>query len=345
MKFLIIGAGFVGLTTACTLAEQGHKVFINDVDEKKMDAISTGQTYFYEPGLAELLNKVVVNGNLECYNWESSIDFDLTIICVGTPSQIDGSVEISYVSSAISVCNELLVENSLVAIKSTVLPGTARKLRQGLANPNIIIASMPEFLREGSALHDARNPDRMVIGASSKDTSEKIAKIMDFDPDKTIHTTNFSAESIKYVSNSFLATCISFTNEVFTSINSDPDFNYRDVLLGWHSDKRLNFDKHEPLPLKKYLIPGIGYGGSCFPKDVLAFNQYSQMGEGTTSVLRSVIEANKKITLQISDWIKECIPPSETVILLGLGFKENTDDMRESPSLKLWQELSYYFEN
>jgi nucleotide sugar dehydrogenase len=168
---------------------------------------------------------------------------------------------------------------------------------------------------------------------------------MDFDPDKTIHTTNFSAESIKYVSNSFLATCISFTNEVFTSINSDPDFNYRDVLLGWHSDKRLNFDEHEPLPLKKYLIPGIGYGGSCFPKDVLAFNQYSQMGEGTTSVLRSVIEANKKITLQISDWIKECIPPSETVILLGLGFKENTDDMRESPSLKLWQELSNYFEN
>jgi|694.fasta_scaffold17755_9 UDPglucose 6-dehydrogenase len=333
MKVLVIGAGFVGLTTACVLASTGVTVFLEDTDKKKLDLIFEGKAPFFEEGLGELLEQSLNNQKLQPYNWK--IQPDLTFITVGTPSLANGSIDLSFVSQALAKCNKNLKPNSLVAIKSTVIPGTTREFQGMAIAKNLELLMIPEFLREGSAVKDALHPDRIVIGARSSEIAQTVATLLGITSQQLIITTTYSAESIKYISNSFLAACISFTNDVFSNFNHDPDYQVDDILLGWHSDKRFSADNHGDIGLIQYLIPGPGFGGSCFPKDIRAL-QHSFMTSGNpSSIVDGVVLVNQKIVELASTWIESIIPESEKFVIFGMAFKDGTDDIRESPSVSL----------
>ena len=336
MKISVIGAGFVGLTTACVLASRGIKTRIYDVDQQKIETIFTGNVPFFEPKLEDLLRSVLRDGMLERHVWNDTSD--LVIICVGTPSLSDGSIDTSQVQMAIEECAARLPKGVLVAIKSTVIPGTTREL-QKIVKENIDLVMIPEFLREGSAVDDALNPDRNVIGARNKNSGYKVAEILGLNPDDCIITSTFSAESIKYLSNSFLATCISFTNEIFGGLNEDSDFEVDKILHGWHSDRRFKQTVNGISAITSYLTPGPGFGGSCFPKDVRALRASMNSSAKNTQILDGVINANQEVAKATSTWLNAQIPKNEHFVIFGVGFKDYTDDVRESPSVRLTQEL------
>ena len=338
MSVLIVGAGFVGLTTACVLASRGIEVTIQDNNEEKMSLILKGKLPFFEPGLETMLKKVLDSGKLNGNNWEHLPD--LTIIAVGTPSNSDGSIDTSWVELAIEDCNRHLPPGSLVAIKSTIVPGTTRRIQNQSISSNLELLMIPEFLREGSAVSDATIPDRNVVGSRSKKVAVQAAQILGITPESCIFTSTFSAESIKYLSNAFLATCISFTNEVFANINEDEEFEFDSIISGWHSDRRFLTKESGIAELTSYLIPGPGFGGSCFPKDVRALKSSMNRPGTHSKVIDAVIETNQITTEQTTRWLSTQIPVNEQYIVLGMSFKDNTDDIRESPSLSLAQSLT-----
>jgi UDPglucose 6-dehydrogenase len=338
MKVLIVGAGFVGLTTACVLASRGVEVTIQDNNQEKMNLILNGKLPFFEPGLETLLRQILESGRLKGNDWEKLPD--LTIIAVGTPSNSDGSIDTTYLELAIEECNRHLPLGSLVAIKSTIIPGTTRRIQNQSFSSNLELLMIPEFLREGSAISDATMPDRNVIGSRSQKVAVQVAQILGMAPESCIFTSTFSAESIKYLSNAFLATCISFTNEVFSSINEDEEFEIDSVILGWHSDRRFLTKESGIAELTSYLIPGPGFGGSCFPKDVRALRSSINRSGKHSKVIDAVIETNQITIEQNAQWIASQIPVDEQYIVLGMGFKDNTDDIRESPSLLLARSLT-----
>jgi UDPglucose 6-dehydrogenase len=337
MKISVIGAGFVGLTTACVLASRGINTRIYDVDQKKIESIFAGNVPFFEPKLEDLLRSALRDGKLERHVWKDSSD--LVIICVGTPSLSDGSIDTSQVQFAIEECAAQLPKGALVAIKSTVVPGTTRNL-QKIVQDKLDLVMIPEFLREGSAVSDAFTPDRNVIGARSKHSGYMVAEILGLSPDDCIFTSTFSAESIKYLSNSFLATCISFTNEIFSGLNEDSDFEVDKIIHGWHSDRRFKQTVNGVSTITSYLTPGPGFGGSCFPKDVRALRANMRASSKKTQVLDGVINANQEVVKDISSWLNSQIPKNEHFVVFGVGFKDHTDDVRESPSISLSYELS-----
>lgn len=337
MKVLIVGIGFVGLTTACVLASRDAEVFITDLSDDKLDLVMAGELPFFETGLKELLERGLSNGSIKRYT--ASVVPDLTIIAVGTPSRKDGSIDLSYVESAISSCNSLLAAGSLVAIKSTVVPGTTRGLQNSSKADRLELLMIPEFLREGTAVRDALQPDRNVIGARTKDVAIRAAEVLGVRIDSCIITSTDSAEMIKYLSNAFLATCISFTNEFFSCFNSDYDVDIKAVLKGWHLDRRFSVNGASGVGLTDYLIPGLGFGGSCFPKDVRALNHILKDSGTAESIINSVLKVNRTTLEQTASWVKSQIPSDEPFVILGMGFKENTDDIRESPSIALAEKL------
>lgn len=337
MKVLVVGAGFVGLTTACVLASRGIDVTIHDANLKKLSSILNGETPFFEPGLENLLKKALESGKLKSNDW--SLEPDLTIIAVGTPSRSDGSIDTSHVESAIDECSRRLPAGSLVGIKSTVIPGTTRRIQNQHISANLELLMIPEFLREGSAVNDAMTPDRNVIGARSHEVAIGAANVLGIDPESCIITSTFSAESIKYLSNAFLATCISFTNEIFASINEDDEFEANSVITGWHSDRRFLLNKAGIAGITSYLIPGPGFGGSCFPKDIRALSANLDASKKNSKIVDAVIETNQITLEETSKWLASQLPPTEKYILLGMGFKDDTDDTRESPSLELFKAL------
>lgn len=333
MKVAIIGAGFVGLTTACVLASRGINVTIQDTDQEKLSSILDGKVPFFEPGLEMLLKEVLEIGRLKVNDRKSLPD--LTVIAVGTPSRNDGSIDTSQVELAIEECSLYLPGGALVAIKSTVIPGTTRRIQNQLNVSNLELLMIPEFLREGSAVSDAITPDRNIIGARNHGVAISAANALGIVEEDCIITTTFSAESIKYLSNAFLATCISFTNEVFASINEDDEFEVNSVVNGWHSDRRFLPNKSGIAGLTSYLIPGPGFGGSCFPKDIRALRTSMNASGKDSSIIEAVIKTNQKSLNDTGNWICSHIQDNEKYLILGIGFKENTDDVRESPAISL----------
>jgi UDPglucose 6-dehydrogenase len=333
MKVSIVGAGFVGLTTACVIASRGIEVSIEDSNEEKLSLILRGVVPFFEPGLENLLNKVLESGKLKS-NDKKFIP-DLTIIAVGTPPRSDGSIDTSQVELAVKKCNQNLPAGSLVAIKSTVVPGTTREIQNKLNPSNLELLMIPEFLREGSAVNDAEKPDRSVIGSRSLEAANRALSVLGIEPETCLITTTFSAESIKYLSNAFLATCISFTNETFASVNEDDDFDATSVILGWHSDRRFKPNSSGVAGITSYLIPGPGFGGSCFPKDIRALKALMDDSGKDSAVIDAVIKTNQMTLDHTVKWILSYIPAGEKYLILGVGFKENTDDLRESPAISL----------
>ncbi len=333
-KIAVVGAGYVGLVSACGFAELGHKVVCVEKDEEKLKSLMEGKSPIYEPGLEELLDKHLSGGNLsftgdlqEAGKWAQVV-----FICVGTPSREDGSADLSQVEEVARRISSVIDDYKLVVEKSTVHVKTAQWIKRtielyGGKGRRYDVASNPEFLREGSALYDFFHPDRIVIGVESE-RAERILREIYSGIDAPILVTDINtAEIIKHASNSFLATKISFINMIADfceAVGADVKM----VAEGMGMDKRIG---------KAFLGAGIGYGGSCFPKDLKAFIKMAEEHHVDFSLLKEVQRINESRVERFFKKIKGVmwVLKEKEIAIWGLSFKPNTDDIREAPSLRL----------
>ncbi len=343
MKISVIGCGYVGTITGACLADLGNKIILVDLDQRKIDAINSSISPIFEPGLDELLQKNHESISATTDLKKAVIDTDVSFICVGTPSKDDGSIDLGYVESVSKEIGCALKNKEsyhTIVVKSTVFPGTS----VNLVAPNIEqesgkkldtdfgIVSNPEFLREGVAVFDFFNADRIILGTSDTKSRQNIEELYaTFDCPKYF-TDPKTAEMIKYVSNAFLATKISFANEI-GNLCKKIGIDSRDVFNGVGLDKRIN---------PAFFNSGIGFGGSCFPKDVMALikGAEEQFGE-QTELLKSVIKVNDKQPLRLITLLEKYVPDFKgaKIGILGLAFKPETDDIRESRAIPIVKHL------
>ncbi|MFS0824130.1 UDP-glucose dehydrogenase family protein [Bacillus sp. 1P02SD] len=337
MNILVIGTGYVGTTTGLVLCEKGHKVTGLDIDEKKVEALSSGRLHFYEKGLPELLRKHLTQKNIT-FTTDAKTAIgknDLIFICVGTPKKKDGSADLSAVYSVAKMIGTHMNNYKVVINKSTVPVGTASKVKAVIEAANgkipFDVVSNPEFLREGSAVYDALHPDRMVIGSSSKRALEIMRQLYVGETSPVIETTPNAAELIKYASNSFLALKISFINQL-ARLCDNMQVDIDEISKGIGLDHRIG---------PHFLKAGIGYGGSCFPKDVSALITIAKEVDMNLSLLEEVEAINKSQSFYFLKKVEKAIGDlkDKSIAILGLAFKPGTDDTRESPSLVVIDEL------
>lgn len=331
MNLVVVGTGYVGLVTAVCMAEKGHNVICLDIDKDKIEYLASGKgSIIYEEGLEELMQK-----NKD--RLEYSTDFvnayknaDVIFVCVGTPEKKDGSANLTYVFDAVKNIAEIAENECVVVIKSTVPIGTNDKVEKILNehNKNNIkfhVVSNPEFLAQGTAVHDTLHASRIVIGSEDKKATDIMLNVYkDFDAPKII-TNRKSAEMIKYASNNFLALKISFINEI-ANLCEKIGANIEDVAKGMGFDERIG---------NKFLSAGIGYGGSCFPKDTKALHWLSTFNDYELKTIKAAIEVNENQKLRLIKKAKKYYKSFENlnVAILGLTFKPGTDDLREAPSI------------
>ena len=257
----VMGTGYVGLTTAVCFSDLGHKVVGFDIDTKKVITLKSGISTIHEEGMSELIVKNLNNKNLEFTDSITDLSgCDFVFLCVPTPQDSDGSADLSYVMKAANDLNGVLKKNTILVTKSTVPVNAWKDIAKALNREDVTIVSNPEFLREGTAIKDFFNPDRIVVGSNNLGKAQEVANLYNQKEVATIVTDNSSAELIKYASNSFLAIKLTFVNEI-AALCESVGANADDVLLGMGKDSRIG---------SKYLQPGPGWGGSCFPKDVRA---------------------------------------------------------------------------
>ncbi|RFB18196.1 UDP-glucose/GDP-mannose dehydrogenase family protein [Bacillus sp. HNG] len=337
MNVLIVGTGYVGTTTGLVLCEKGHKVTGLDIDESKVKALSMGNLHFYEKGLQELLTKHLTQKNiLFTTNAKKAIEQnDFIFICVGTPKNTDGSSDLRAVNAVAKIIGKSINDYKVIVNKSTVPVGTTIKIKEWIKSENnevpFDIVSNPEFLREGSALHDALFPDRVVIGCLTKKAVNMMRKLYEGETAPLIETTPNAAEFIKYTSNSFLALKISFINEL-ARLCDKLEIDIDEISKGIGLDHRIG---------PYFLNAGLGYGGSCFPKDISSFITIAQDQGMDLSILNKVETINKSQPLYFLDKVEQVLGGLEgkNIAVLGLAFKPGTDDTRESPSLLIINEL------
>lgn len=338
MKITVAGAGYVGLVTSAGLAELGHSVTCIDIEKEKIDMLQSGRSPIYEPGLESLIEKNLLNRQLK---FTMSPDqaysaADIIFIAVGTPEAQDGSVDLKYIHVVSHTIAHYINKDVIVCTKSTVPVGTNELIKQIIhgrksSSINVEVVASPEFLREGSAVLDFFQGDRIVIGADNPEAATIMEQI--YLPLKIpiMKTDIKSAEMIKYTSNAFLATKISFINEI-ANLCEIVGANIEEVTYGIGHDKRIG---HE------FLKAGIGYGGSCFPKDTRALVQLAGNANHTFELLEAAIRVNNHQQSLPVLKAKELIGSlkNKRVALLGLAFKPDTDDVREAASLKIIKEL------
>ncbi|MGI0010002.1 MAG: UDP-glucose dehydrogenase family protein, partial [Nitrosopumilaceae archaeon] len=352
MNLGVIGAGYVGLTTAVCLASIGHKMNVYDVNKIKIQKLKNKKIPFYEPGLQELFEKVISTDNLKI---SESLD-DLTqntdgsFICVGTPSHETKSIDLSQVIDATNSLAESIKKNKknnyVVIVRSTILPQTTRNtilpiLKSILSEGKFGLCVMPEFLREGEAISDFMNPDKIVIGHLNEESKEFAEMIFEhFRKSSHFITTNFeTAEMIKYANNAFFSTLISFSNEIANVSERIRGIDAFQVMAALVSDKRITMtvnDKKVIPYLATYLLPGCGFGGSCFPKDVKALIQHALSINTNTPLLNAVLKINEERPQRIIS-LAELLLGSlkgKQISILGLAFKPDTDDIRSSPAIE-----------
>lgn len=331
MNLSVVGTGYVGLVTAVCMAEKGHNVICLDIDKNKIDYLASGKgSIIYEDGLDDLMQK-----NKD--RLEYSTDFkkayknsDVIFVCVGTPEKKDGSANLSYVYDAVQNIAEMAEKDCVVVIKSTVPIGTNDKVEKILREHNknnvtFHVVSNPEFLAQGTAVHDTLHASRIVIGSEDKKATDIMLKVYEnFDAPKII-TNRKSAEMIKYASNNFLALKISFINEI-ANLCEKIGANIEDVAKGMGYDERIG---------NKFLNAGIGYGGSCFPKDTKALHWLSTFNDYELKTIKAAIEINENQKLRLIKKAKKYYKSLENlnIAVLGLTFKPGTDDLREAPSI------------
>ncbi len=335
----VIGTGYVGLINGTCFADLGNNVVTVDIDKNKIESLKRGEMPIYEPGLAEMVERNVTAGRLNfTTSYEEGLnDADFVFICVGTPSGVDGEADLKYVRSAAESIAKLMDHELVIINKSTVPVGTGDWVSDIIKahQPEPIafsVVSCPEFLREGSAVLDFMITDRTVLGSTNQDAAEAVAQLYIPLRKPIVMTDLRTAEMIKYASNAFLATKISFINEM-AIICERLGADVIEVAEGMGFDKRIG---------PHFLQAGIGYGGSCFPKDVKALHYMAETHGMHPQLLTAVMDINAFMRKHVIDKIEEMLGDDlsgKTVGVLGLAFKENTDDMRESPSLTVIEHL------
>ena len=331
-QITVIGTGYVGLVTAACFSDLGNKVVAIDIDVEKIALLKHGKMPIYEPGLEELVLRNVAAGRLSFTDaYKEALDgAEYVFICVGTPSSVDGEADLKYVAAAASDIAKYMRGPLIVINKSTVPVGTgdwvADIIKQNQPEPiDFSVVSCPEFLREGSAILDFMNPHRTVLGSLDREATDKVAQLHLPLRSPIVITDLRTAEMIKYASNAFLATKISFINEI-ANICESLGADVKEVATGMGFDERIGPDM---------LNAGVGYGGSCFPKDIKALAFMAEEMNLEPRILHAVMEANEERRERLIDRLEEVIGSLEglTIGLLGLAFKPNTDDMREAPSI------------
>ncbi len=328
----VIGAGYVGLTTAVCLASLGHKVTCSDVQSDIVDELNNGRTRLYEPGLEEHLARGLRQGLLRftTNNRDAFRESDFVFVCVPTPMADGGSADLRYVNS---VFDDLVNsrERATVVLRSTVPVGTSSRLGLRLLNTQLNLVFVPEFLREGTAIADFFSPHRVVVGSMSMEASRSTAELFSELNAPMLRVDFESAEMIKYASNVFLAMKVSYINEV-ARLCERVGGRIEEVSRGIGLDDRIG---------EKFLSPGPGWGGSCFPKDVDAFMSTSKGAGLDLPLIGSIMESNQAQINHVADRIVQCckMTKSSKVATLGLSFKSGTNDLRDSPSLRIIERL------
>lgn len=367
IKITITGTGFVGLVTGAVFADKGFNVVALDIDQQKVDTVNRGETFFFEPNLPPLVQRVILENKTltACTNIIGSIrNSDVTFICVGTPSREDGSCDLQYIEQSARDIGQAIKEKNgyhLVIAKSTIVPGTTRNLiKQAIeeesgkkAGEGFGLCMNPEFLREGQSVHDAVYPDRIIIGEYDKKSGEMLEGMFRvlYNEKEDAYTRNWegiykkkvtcpvilrftleTAECIKYANNSFLATKISFINEFANICERLEGVDINNVAKGIGLDFRIN---------SQFLRAGAGFGGSCFPKDVKAIMKFAKDLEYESKILKSVLDVNDHQAKRMVELTEEKLGnlSDKKVCILGLSFKPETDDMRSAPSIKIIDHL------
>ena len=340
MKIVVIGTGYVGLVSSICFAKIGHDVIAVDKIANKIELLKKGEIPIYEPGLKEMLSEVVDKKKISFTTDlnEALIDAKAVFIAVGTPQDENGSADLSYVLEASKEIAKYSTSSKLIVTKSTVPAKTGQKIKELVKkiNPNVefFVASNPEFLREGSAVEDFMQPDRIVIGYDDQSAKKILEEIYNFFPSsKIFHTNIITSELIKYGSNSFLATKIAFINEL-ADLCENIGGNIKDLSKAMGQDSRIG---------EKFLNPGPGFGGSCFPKDILALVNTANASNTDLSLIKTVVKSNNnRKNLMVKKILKILDGDflNKKILWLGLAFKGNTDDIRYSPSIAIIKEIA-----
>ena len=332
MNITVIGTGFVGVVTASVFAHFGNKVYALDIDQDKIDSLSKGEIPFFEPKLKEMTKEGLDKQNLiftTSYQ-EAISSSEIIMISVGTPSAEDGTADLKFIKAASESLAPYIQEGAIIALKSTVPPSTSQivsDIIKASSDKNFSVVSLPEFLKEGSAVDDTLNPDRVVIGATDEKVIQKLLELHKPLGGERIIVSPESAQMAKYSANSYLAQRITFINQI-ANLCEKNGANINEVIKVIGADKRIG---------AHYWYPGLGYGGSCFPKDVKELAAYSRsVGEGDGLMVK-IDELNDRRIFRLMDKYEGYVGgwQDKKVAILGLSFKPNTDDMREAPSLKI----------
>ena len=336
MNIAVIGAGYVGLVTGAGLAALGHRVRIGEADADKVAKLASGESPFFEPDLDRLVSDGIADELLSFHtdNGTAVDDAEVVIIALPTPATVDGSADLALIDGALKDFAPCLRRGAVVALKSTVPIGSVARFQQSLHDLGVdaTVVSNPEFLREGTAVGDFFGPDRIVIGSTDQEASERLVEMYRAIQAPVLITDPASSEMIKYASNAYLATRITFANAL-ANLAESVDADVAAVLKGMGYDRRIGFH---------FLNPGPGYGGSCFPKDTRALVAIADEAGYDFSLLRGVIEVND---LQLERSIEKVAAAvgsvsEATVGLWGLAYKAGTDDTRQSPAVKIGKRLA-----
>jgi UDPglucose 6-dehydrogenase len=333
-RIAIIGTGYVGLTTGACFAKLGHQVTCADIDPVKVAMLREGRIPIHEEGLEAVVQEQIANGRLEFVLGAANAvpGHEFVYLCVPTPQGPDGSADLSFIEAAAREIAPVLQRGAIVINKSTVPVGSARMVEQFLGRSDIRVVSNPEFLREGSAVADFLKPDRVVIGCDDQEAATRVASLFLGTMAPILITDAPSAETIKYASNAFLATKLSFVNAV-AAVCEAVGAVVNDVMLGIGYDSRIGHG---------FLKPGPGWGGSCFPKDTRAMIRIAEDAGYDFAFLRGVIQVNDEQFERVVDKVEAAAGGSldgVAVGALGLTFKAGTDDMRESPAIEIIRRL------
>jgi len=336
MNIVIVGTGYVGLVTGVGFAEQGHNVSFIDLDSKKINRLASKELPFFEPGLDEYFskddnfNRMSFHENYIGLNWDET---DIVFICVQTPNNLEtNSVDTKFLESAITEISKLENKDITITVKSTIPPYEIENVCKNVGYDRNLLTFNPEFLREGSAVHDFFNPDRVVIGGLNQEKVKKLEQLYSSYDTEIIITDPISSQLIKYLANTYLPMRLSFANEA-TRLVEYSNANLQDVLKGVGLDTRIG---------SHYFRPSPSWGGSCFPKDLVEVNNFYNKNELNLPLISNIIESNdehlkwtvdKLISLKQSNNL-------EKIYLVGAAFKEDTDDLRNSPTLDIYKILS-----
>jgi UDPglucose 6-dehydrogenase len=333
VKVAVIGAGYVGLTTAACFAHLGHDVLCADIDSEKVARLQKGEVPILELGLPELIKEGVAARRLQFVVGAATaaVSAEIVFLCVQTPQGADGSADLSFVESVAREIAPVLAANAVVVNKSTVPVGSTRFVQRilsesGARADGVTVASNPEFLREGQAVRDFLNPDRIVIGCDDREAAVRVSELYKRVGAPVLVTDPASAEMIKYASNAFLATKVSFINAI-ANLCEAVDADAHEVAIGMGYDTRIGF---------QFLHPGPGYGGSCFPKDVSALLHISNSAGYAFELLAGVVEVNEAQHERMIDKVRDAVGGSLVGVVVGvwgLSFKADTDDLRDSPAI------------